>query len=266
MIEVLLEKQSYADISSMLQRYDENAHQSTAVIYTNALLKIRQICGEGNTLFRQSNCQLLVTQTKLTEAERIAIEAIHAAVEYNPHVPLYLLEQRPLILPGEHILRRGDSDAIAYAFWHLRHWKKIPGALTFLNYTWQDAFKHLPHHIDRGFKFVAYPARNDEHDRMILPVGQPNGQIHKQSIYPRRLECPLLDLPFFIILTFMLFIITGIVAGLFHYYPEYTFQFLMHWFGKPFEYVYSICNYGIKLWVRIMNINISLVNKIFRFD
>lgn len=256
MLEVFLEQQSYADVHSLIQRYEGTTHQSTTVVYTSALMKVRAVC--GSNMFDPTS---LINTKRLSEAERQAIDAVHGAVEYNPHVPLYLLEQKGLILPGEHILRRGDSDAIAYSFWHIRHWKRIPGALTFLEYTWQGAFKNLPHHIDRGYKYVAYPAHNAEEDRKILPT-----QIHKVSVYPKKYEwavfAGLVDYPFFIILALMLGLGSATLAISFNYFPHGTMKF---WAGSWAALKQPI-SYLVSQWLKLVQLNINILNKILRID
>lgn len=196
-----------------MAKYDDIALPKSATIcYTAALLKARLVSDRFSAD--------LACRRGPTEREYAAMEAIHRAVEFNPHVPAYLLRQKSLILPPEHILKRGDSEAVAYAFHHLKHWKNVDGALNLLHSTWEGTFRMIPVNItlndllknqstfkyplEKGHLFYPYPSCTEIADRDLLP------SFHVVSVYPKK------DLPFFIVFTAALFTVTAMLAVLTH--------------------------------------------------
>ena len=204
LVEALLEMQAYADVQALLSRYDSvlSEARSACMCYTTALMRARSVADKFSPD--------IAMRKGLTTAEMNVIEAIHRAVEYNPHVAQYLLETKKLVLPPEHIVRRGDSEAVAYAFHHLPHWKRVDGAISLLQCTWEGAFRLLPSPLESGYLFYSYPSNIEQTDRELLPL------FHDVSVYPKK------ELPFFILFTAALCSVMALMTLLAHSYPQYT--------------------------------------------
>lgn len=138
------------------------------------------------------------------------------------------------ILPPEHILKRGDSEAVSYAFFHLNHWKQIKGSLIVLDDMWESAFKQIPYPLEKGYLFHPYPTCTELADRELLPCNLLECLFyffhyylliiyciiylayHKVSVFPKK------DLPFFIYFTAGLSSFSALLALLIYLQPQFT--------------------------------------------
>ncbi|XP_025932990.1 suppressor of tumorigenicity 7 protein-like isoform X4 [Apteryx rowi] len=141
LLEALLELQAYADVQAVLAKYDDiSLPKSAAICYTAALLKARAV----SERFSPETA----SKRGLSTAEINAVEAIHRAVEFNPHVP--------------------------------KHWKRIEGALNLLHCTWEGTFRMIPYPLEKGHLFYPYPSCTETADRELLPT------FHEVSVYPQK--------------------------------------------------------------------------------
>ncbi|KAK1888367.1 Suppressor of tumorigenicity 7 protein like [Dissostichus eleginoides] len=120
LLESLLELQNYADVQAVLAKYDDiSLPKSATICYTAALLKARAVSDKGSVTAR---------------AEHSGDERSRSHPQSGGVQPSR---------PQKHILKRGDSEAIAYAFFHLQHWKRVEGALNLLHCTWEGMFHEV---------------------------------------------------------------------------------------------------------------------------
>lgn len=206
LIECLLEMQCYSDVQQLLQKQEEvTLYKSTVMCYTLALIKARALTEKFSPD--------AVARRGPNAAEMIAVDAIHCAVEMNPHVPKYLLELKSLILPPEHYFKRGDSEAITYVFHHLNHWKQVGGALQLLSSTWEGAFRRIPFPLERGHHFPPYPANMEAIDQQVLPSH------HELSLFPQR------ETPFFMVFTGVLCFSFMTLTVIAYHFPKAMTQY-----------------------------------------
>lgn len=202
--ECLLESQSYCELNTFLAKQEDTlVYKSTCLCYTVALLKAKALGDKYVADARRGP----------TPPELAVYDAIHRAVELNPHVPRYLLELKPLIPPSEHLVKRGDCEAIGYVFHHLNHWKRIEGSLSLLASSWEATFQRIPFPLERGHHFPPYPSYVEVVDRELLP------SYHEVAVFPQK------DTPFFMVFTGVLCFSFMSLTVIAYHFPQAMTQY-----------------------------------------
>lgn len=107
----LLDLELHDELEALLDQYE--AEDSASWAYTSALLEFRR---HG-------------------DSER-ARELLAAAAQVNPHVPEYLVGNRPIPADSPQYIQIGEEDeAVNYAASQLRHWRNTPGAVSWVRKT-----------------------------------------------------------------------------------------------------------------------------------
>ncbi|KJE88709.1 ST7 protein [Capsaspora owczarzaki ATCC 30864] len=172
LIELLLLLGQYDEVQKTLEKYEVVMEKSALLFYTAALLRVQEVASKTDLLNTDLSARGLSADIMM------ALDAIHKAVEFNPHIPQYLLQTKQLVLPPEHFVLRGDSEAVCYAFDHLPHWQKVKGALQLLQLTYEQTLRLIPKPLEKGSRFEPYPDGVFLTDGKILPLH------HDVSEYP----------------------------------------------------------------------------------
>uniref|UniRef100_A0A8C0XHS1 Suppressor of tumorigenicity 7 protein-like n=1 Tax=Castor canadensis TaxID=51338 RepID=A0A8C0XHS1_CASCN len=129
LLESLLELQAYADVQAVLAKYDDiSLPKSAAICYTAALLKTRTVSDKFSPE--------TASRRGLSTAEINAVEAIHRAVEFNPHVPKVRNFMMKILFYKKHILKEVIVRQLL-RFLSSSAWKRIEGALNLLQCTFK---------------------------------------------------------------------------------------------------------------------------------
>ncbi|KAF7225279.1 transcript variant X3, partial [Nothobranchius furzeri] len=198
LLESLLELQNYADVQAVLAKYDDiSLPKSATICYTAALLKARAVSDKFSPE--------AASRRGLSTAEMNAVEAIHRAVEFNPHVPKVSLRGTTNTHTHTHTHTSNSSRLVLFGEIEHQRWKanRVSGRVVLLIANWSPVLS-----ANTG---------------LFVCLSHVEAVFHEVSVYPKK------ELPFFILFTAGLCSFTAMLALLTHQFPE-----LMGVFAKAF--------------------------------